>query len=189
MTAEEKDNPKSTNVFISYCRDDSGAAEILSKHLAKYYEEKGTKIFLDKPDIEFGDSWRDGIEQSIRKSNTFLILVSNAARSSEVCSTEWSAICERKWTEPNVRVIPILVDEAEIPAFLGNLRTLDGRDSNRLVACASKIADYPAVAADPVKFDSLPKELREGMKERLRALLNALPFQKPHPHNSPKAKS
>jgi hypothetical protein len=85
-------------------------------------------------------------------------------------------------------VIPILVDEAEIPAFLKNLRTLDGRDSSRLVECASQIADYPTVAPDAVKFDSLPKELREEVKERLRALLNALPDQEHCPSDSsPKA--
>jgi hypothetical protein len=176
-------------IFISYSRShDSDAANILRKNLAKYSQQTGAKIFSGDTVIEPGENWREKIETEIRSCNTFLVLVSNAARSSAVCSTEWSEICERKWTEPNVRVIPILVDEAEIPAFLKNLRTLDGRDSSRLVDCAFQIADYPAVAANAVKFESLPKETLEQLAERIRALLNALPDQQDcSSDSSPKA--
>jgi hypothetical protein len=168
---------KETNVFISYSAHDSDAANILMKHLPKYFEQTDIKVFVDDADLKPGENWREEMETAIGSCDTFLVLVSNAARNSAVCSTEWSAICERKWAEPSVRVIPILMDEAEIPAFLKNLRALDGRDRSRLLDCASQIADYPALAADAVKFDSLPNELREQLQERLRALLKALPGQ------------
>jgi len=183
--AKEKEKPESKyDVFISHSSHDSDAANILRKHLPKYFEQTDAKIFVDDADIKPGENWREEIETAVRSCDTFLVLVSNAARNSAVCSTEWSAICERKWAEPNVRVIPILVDEAEIPAFLKNLQTLDGRDRSKLLDCASQIADYPAVAADAVKFDTLPNELREQLQERLRALLKALPDQQHRPSDS-----
>jgi hypothetical protein len=184
MVMAKAEKKKDYDFFISYSARDSDAAKTLMKHLPKYFEQTDTNIFIDDVDIKPGENWREKIETAVRSCDTFVILISNAARNSEECSTEWSAICERKWTEPNVRVIPILVDEAEIPAFLKNLRTLDGRDASKLLDCASQIADYPAVAMDPVKFDSLPKEAREQLQQRLRALLKALPDQQHRPSDS-----
>jgi hypothetical protein len=166
--SEEKTSPES--IFISYSHRDADAADFL----AKICKRRGARIWIDDTKIKPGEFWQDKLETAVRSCDTFLVLVSDAALSSDRCSREWSAICERNWTNPRVRVIPILVDEAKVPAFLRNLRALDGRDRRRLQNCVKEIADYPAADPSAFKFDSLSKEAREDLTDRVRALLDAL---------------
>jgi TIR domain-containing protein len=150
ISTKGPDSPKS-RIFISYSSRDADTAD----RLAKLCEQLGAETWIDRDDIKPGENWRNKLEEAVQSCDTFLILVSSAALSnSEWCSREWSAICERNWTKPRVRVIPIRLDEAEVPAFLRHRRALDGHDRSKLVECVEEIADYPTVDPD-AKLDPL----------------------------------
>lgn len=167
---DQKSVSPKQHIFISYSRRDADAAD----SLAKLCSQTGAETWLDLSELRPSENWRQKLDEAIGRSNVFLVLVSSAAQSASPSqSREWSAICERKWTRPDIRVIPILLDESEIPTFLSGLEALDGSDKAKLAQCVEHIADYPAVRAVP-ELHTLSDEQRVEVAERFRELFAAL---------------
>ena len=119
-------------IFISYSRRDADAAQSLATLCAM----TGAETWLDRWKLRPGDQWAERLDEAIHRSNIILVLVSRAEKSdSSLRSRELSAICERKWAQGDVRVIPIRLDQCELPAFLSDLPALDGTTSAKLASC------------------------------------------------------
>lgn len=167
---EDKSASTKPRIFISHSRRDANAAQ----SLAKLCTETGAEIWLDRWEIHQGENWRERLDEAIRRANIFLVLVSSAAQSDRPWqSREWTAICERKWIRPDIRIIPIRLDESEVPAFLSGLEALDGTNNAKLARCVDHIADYPAVRSVP-GLHSPSDEQRKELEKRFRELLEAL---------------
>lgn len=166
---DQKPGPSKQRIFISYSSRDADAAH----SLARLCLRTGAETWADR-DLRSGVDWCEKIDEAIGRSNVFLVLVSNAKQlDSPWQSREWSAICERKWTRPDIQVIPILLDDVETPAFLRGLEALDGSNKTKLARCVDHIADYPSVRA-VTKSRSLSDEQRAEVQKRFRELLEAL---------------
>ena len=167
---DQKSASPKRRIFISYNRRDADAAQ----SLAKYCTKTGAETWLDRWEIRPGDNWQERIDEAIRHANIIIVLVSNAAQSGRPWqSREWSAICESKWIRPDIRIIPIRLDESELPAFLSGLEALDGSNKAKLARCVDYIADYPPVHSVPGQH-SWSDEQRKEVEKRFRELFEAI---------------
>jgi hypothetical protein len=97
-------------VFLSHSYADRKLAAMLRERL----EGKGLTVsLLDKEPGSAG--WRD-LEEAIRSAAAILLLVS--PKVDEPQRTTWRLALEAVWANPSKRLIPILVQDAELPAFV-----------------------------------------------------------------------
>lgn len=172
-----KDQHSTTpRVFISYSQSDAAFADALAKGLKRV----GIEPWCDTKEIAWGERWDQTLIDAIQRCNVFILVIGNAYSNS--VSKEWSAICERQWTEPDVQLIPILLDDAKMPAFVRRFRAVDGHNNNA-ARCAEVVARYtsPDGAARlekllPTKeldLDKLPKKELDELQKRLEDVLRA----------------
>ncbi|MAW95224.1 MULTISPECIES: toll/interleukin-1 receptor domain-containing protein [unclassified Leeuwenhoekiella] len=134
-------------IFFSYSRQDSDFVI----HLAQSLREAGAKVWLDQLDIQPGSRWDKSIEQALFKSSTLLVILSKASVESANVMDEVSFALEEK-----KRVVPILLEECDIPFRLRRLQFADftgnrNQALNTLIASlgledrvASKLSDTAA---------------------------------------------
>lgn len=110
-------------VFISYSHADREVAERIANSL----NDSGISVWWDQWDIQPGDSLITKIfEHGLSQATHFLILLSAASVSSSWVKEELSIATLRR-IEEMVRVIPVLVSDAEIPSALRSLFWVDLR--------------------------------------------------------------
>ncbi|RMA64284.1 toll/interleukin-1 receptor domain-containing protein [Ulvibacter antarcticus] len=106
----------SETIFFSYSRDDSEFVLNLAKNLRK----AGAGIWLDQLDIEAGTRWDSSIERALNKSNTLLVILSDTSVVSHNVLDEVSFALEE-----NKKVVPVLLEECDIPFRLRRLQYAD----------------------------------------------------------------
>jgi hypothetical protein len=155
MTASHDDVPENSGqanvprVFISYCSDDADTAATLSR----LCEQAGFDTWLDKRDLRPGDDWRAKIDEAVQKCNIFLLLISSATLRGEATSpVEWSSICERRWSGPDVILIPIRLDSVPLPPFLRKSHYLNAPDPAALSKCVNEIQNFSPDFSDTRGF-------------------------------------
>ncbi len=131
-----------TAIFISYRQDDSKAWAIaLRDELARAFGD--AQVFLDKDTLKAG-RWRAQIDQALRESRVVLVLIGprwlgsgdaqgqpRLQRPDDVHRQEVAQSLAR----PAVTVIPVLVDEAPMPAAAdlpADLRDLCNRQARKI---------------------------------------------------------
>ena len=105
-----------SNVFISYSTDAKPWAERLSESL----ERKGVSTWTDFKSIRPGQRWLSEIQRALDEATYFLIVVGPKNRIGEWQDREWQGALQHTWSDPQKRIIPVLVDDAAPPASLKN---------------------------------------------------------------------
>ena len=106
----------SITYFISYSRAD----EQFALELAKKLRTSGANVWIDQIDIQAGERWDRAIEDALEASDGLLILLSRTSVESDNVMDEVSYALEEKKD-----VIPILVEDCEIPFRLRRLQYID----------------------------------------------------------------
>ena len=101
-------------VFLSY----SSADKNLAAKLRRSLEEMGLSFNDPGENAQAGDSWRRQLEGAIRSSDAILLLLSSRQRGDEQQQLTWRMALEAVWANPAKRLIPILLHDAELPAFV-----------------------------------------------------------------------
>jgi DNA-binding MarR family transcriptional regulator len=115
--------PSGKKVFISHSHADREFAERFARALLS----KGQDVWLDKWEIGPGDSIIKKIfEEGLSEAAAFVIVLSNASVQSKWVREELSVATVRR-IEDLTRVIPILLEEVEIPTSLRTLHWVDMR--------------------------------------------------------------
>lgn len=167
--AEEQSDSRH-RVFISYLHADAEPASAL-RNLCK---QRGLDVWLDKSDLQVGENWKTALEAAVSKSDIFLILLSENLRSAQETPREWSSICERRWSSPDVRLVPVRLDAVEPPSFLRDTKYLDALDDQGLMRCAAEIERLSKLSG------TLAGDAKTGLTEkeetvaRFRRLLDAV---------------
>ena len=104
------------NVFISYSRKDSAAAEHLRAKLA----EQKFEAYLDTHDILPGEAWQDRLTQLIVSADTVVFLISPDSVSSSVCDWEVNE-AERL----GKRLLPVVIRDSGPEAVPQRLKRLN----------------------------------------------------------------
>lgn len=110
-------------VFISYSHSDSDFAERLATQLVRHR----TNVWLDKWEMRVGDSLLNRIQDAITDSSALLVILSPNSVKSEWCNKELNAGLIRELDEKRVIVLPLLIEDCEIPLFLKDKMYADFR--------------------------------------------------------------
>ena len=101
-------------IFISYSHEDKDFVDKLAVNLVKH----DAHVWVDTWELNVGDSILNRVQEAIQVSSALLIVLSKASVASEWCKKELNAGLMRELAEKKVIVLPVLVDDCEIPVFL-----------------------------------------------------------------------
>lgn len=110
-------------IFISYNHSDKNTAETLAKFLVKAKQN----VWIDKWELNAGDSLIERIENALGGADAILVLLSKDSIKSQWCRKELKSGLIRELEEKSVLVIPIVLDDCKIPLFLREKLCIDLR--------------------------------------------------------------
>ena len=113
------------SVFISYSSKDKEFVEKLSMKLV----ENKINVWLDKWEMQVGDSLIDKIQNGLEDSSFLLVVLSENSINSEWCKKELNSGLMKELDEKRVVVIPIKIDDCKIPVFLREKLYADFREN------------------------------------------------------------
>lgn len=112
-----------SNLFISYSHKDKLYVEQLAFDLST----SNLNIWLDKWEIQVGDSIIDKIEQGLSASDYLVIILSPHSVSSKWVKEELNAALFQQLNNQGIKVLPALIEDCELPLFLRNRSYADFR--------------------------------------------------------------
>ncbi len=102
--------------FFSYSRADS---QFVLK-VAKDLKQQGLNVWLDQMDIPPGSRWDAAVEEALTESECMLVVLSRSSVKSENVLDEVSFAIKK-----NKRVIPLLIDDCEVPFRIARFQQID----------------------------------------------------------------
>ena len=115
-------------VFISHSSRDKADATVLAAEL----RARGLSVWIDHERIKFGESIPTAIELGLSNSVCALVLVSSSFLSSKWCRAEYEPLLVREIDRDRLLVLPVLLDDCEIPVLLARKRYVDLRRSSHV---------------------------------------------------------
>lgn len=101
-------------IFISYSHADKTFVDKLALDLVSHQAH----VWVDTWELNVGDSILNRVQEAIQDSSALLIILSRASVASDWCKKELNAGLMRELAEKRVVVLPVLVEDCEIPVFL-----------------------------------------------------------------------
>jgi hypothetical protein len=101
-------------IFISYSHQDSDFAIKLASQLVQHKAH----VWIDKWELQVGDSIIARIQDAIENASALLVILSKASVESEWCKVELESGLHRELDEKRVVVLPVLLEDCDIPPFL-----------------------------------------------------------------------
>ncbi|HEY2738362.1 MAG TPA: toll/interleukin-1 receptor domain-containing protein, partial [Thermoanaerobaculia bacterium] len=99
-------------LFLSYSHADRKLAAELRKRLEA--ENLTVSSFGEDPGSASG--WHQALEEAIRAASAILLLINDRAKVDDPQRVAWRLALEAVWADPSKRLIPILLQDAELPA-------------------------------------------------------------------------
>lgn len=100
--------------FISYSHQDKDFVDRLAAELARQRRH----VWVDRWEIKVGQSLIQKVQDAITVSAGLIVVLSKASVASEWCKKELTSGLLRELEEKKVVVMPVLVEECQIPLFL-----------------------------------------------------------------------
>ena len=113
--------PKS--VFLSHSSRDNAFCERLALDLVGY----DVKVWYDEWEIKVGDSLREKIAAGIETQDQLAVVLSRASVQSDWVQKELNAALAKELEERQVVVLPLLIEDCDIPVFLRDKKWADFR--------------------------------------------------------------
>src|SRR6266851_4469201 len=113
------------DVFISYAHADAAWVRTLAGNL----HQAGLEVFYDEWRIEHGDLLVHKLDQGILTSRNGILVVSPASLSRPYVQAEYAAMMRRALAGKQ-RLIPVLLEDAELPPLLSTLVPVDFRNAD-----------------------------------------------------------
>lgn len=101
-------------IFISYSHQDEAFATRLAAQLVKHK----ARVWIDRWELHVGDSIIDRLQAAIQGASALIVVLSKASVESEWCKKERSSGLVRELEERRVVVLPVVIEDCEIPLFL-----------------------------------------------------------------------
>ena len=177
--------PDQWHVFISYRSVDRPWAMNLFDVLTQH----GYTAYIDQCALTPGSNLRTRLQEALGKSQSGVLIWSDATRDSEWVTKEWNTLDDLASTKPGFNFVPVVLDKSELPLFVRQRVYLDfssypdgpnGSDLMRLlhgiagkplsreaVDFALKVDDAARQAAEDVGaaiFNKDPDQLQELFK-------------------------
>jgi hypothetical protein len=100
-------------IFISYSHENKEFVDKLALQLV----DRNVYIWLDRWELNIGDSIVDKVQEAVDGASALLVILSKASVASEWCKRELSAGFLRELEENRVVVMPVLLEDCDIPLF------------------------------------------------------------------------
>jgi hypothetical protein len=107
-------SPSATEVFVSYSRRDLATAQ----RVFSYLEARGYSVRREAQ-INTGEVWSNSIQRSVDAAGAVVVLWSAASVSSDSVRVEAQLAADKG------KLIPVLIEPADIPHGFANLQSLD----------------------------------------------------------------
>jgi TIR domain len=143
-------------VFLSY----SHADKRLAIRLRRSLEASG--LSFSDPGEDVGTSWRQQVEKAIRSSDAVLLLLGSPQKADEPQQLTWRLVLEAVWADAAKPLIPILLHDAELPAFVRS-----GASGDRVEAIRIRDPKNPGPAVQAILRTlgcEPPEEAVSGLK-------------------------
>lgn len=129
-------------IFISHNWNDKPIARRLARDLSA----KGIGVWIDEAEIKLGDSLIAKIRDGIDKVDYLIVLLSKYSIESEWVKKEVEIAMNQEIEGKRVKVVPILLDNVDLPGFLkgklyGDLRSMD-QYNTLLSQIESRVRDF-----------------------------------------------
>jgi TIR domain-containing protein len=129
-------SPSATGVFICHSHEDKAFARKLAIALAG----NGFKVWLDEAEIRIGESLIGKIEAAIMEATHLVAVISGASVESRWCREELRMALSRQIQGKRIAVLPVVIDDCELPGFLQEKRYADFRNKRRFKESLSELA-------------------------------------------------
>lgn len=118
---------KTYDVFISY----SAVDREFTRRLASDLKDAGFRVWIDVWSLDIGDSFAEAINRAVRAARFMLIVMSPAYFQSQWTQQEWQYALASELQKKEVRLIPLLYRDCDIPEALRGKQWADFRDSSQ----------------------------------------------------------
>lgn len=118
MVSEDK-------VFISHSSKDKAFVRRLVGDL----KAESVSIWIDEVELKVGDSLHQAIERGIQKSSWLILVLSHNSVESPWFQQELNAAFALELSRQKVFILPVVIDECDIPLFLRDKVYADFRNS------------------------------------------------------------
>ena len=163
------------HVFVSYRSTDRRWAMSLVERL----DGAGLKVFIDQRELELGGQLGGQLEVALKRSRSAVVLVSKGWLESPWCRAEGEVLTKRAVEDKTFKLVPLRLDESELPPFLdsrfwadfnGTARA-EGEPLKRLLdtlvrGVGGPTADSPTARADAAQVQVVDKFVREIHREK-----------------------
>jgi len=129
--------PPSKRVFLSHSHKDKRFARLLARSLTR----RGIFVWLDEAEINIGDSLIDKLRLAIDEVDFVIAVISSFSVASEWVKKELDIAMNHEIKTKRIKVLPILIDDSNLPGFLegklfGDFRDIKSRAKSldRLIA-------------------------------------------------------
>ena len=112
--------PKHFDVFISYASEDKAFVRSIRNSLA----HRDLACWFDQEQIKAGQDWSKALQDAIKDSRLCLIVIGVHSQDKPWLSKEWAFIQAITWDQADLAVLPVLVDDADLPMFLRRWQSL-----------------------------------------------------------------
>tara|TARA_B100002003_G_C13786354_1_gene389075 strand:+ start:143 stop:589 length:447 start_codon:yes stop_codon:yes gene_type:complete len=104
-------------LFMSYSRQDRS----LVKPLVNLLRASGNEVFIDVEDLDYGENWKDQLDEAISRSSRFLLFWSKHSSRSDYVSAEWRTALDEK----ELPIVPVILDKTPLPLELVSFHGTD----------------------------------------------------------------
>jgi len=113
-------------IFLSHSSNDKKFVEQLAEDLSN----NGCRVWFDKWEIKIGDNIIDKINNGISESDYLALIISKSSIKSPWVNIEWTPMFIHAIEEKKAKILPILIDDCEIPLLLRPYKYADFRHPN-----------------------------------------------------------
>ncbi|HVW97445.1 MAG TPA: TIR domain-containing protein [Mucilaginibacter sp.] len=135
-------------IFISHSHQDRDFVDWLVREL----RQNGIDVWWDADELAIGDYIKNKIKEGILASSAFIIVLSEHSTKSAWVQFELNSALLYNATKNNIKIIPIKIDESNVPSDLNNYLYIDA-SRNRLVALEHLIRALYVPDKPTYKFD------------------------------------
>jgi hypothetical protein len=175
---------KAMKVFVTHSLENPGWGERLKSSL----EERGISVWSDAGDDRPDLTWTDKLEQAMRDVEAVVVLIDPRSKPDEKERRVWQVALGAVWSDPNKRMIPFLLRNAEAPGFArstvprdGSLPVIRAKDPKRdweravndLVALLRNEADMSRIEQIPAVTERDREEHRKAEAD-IRAYIESI---------------
>jgi len=162
------------NVFISYPPRDSELADTLVSELAAHgLTPSSTKLVTslssmtgEKPTPR--TSWQQEVEHAIKSADAVIVIIGPKGEPDRQQQFEWRVALESEWENSEKRLIPVFLQNAELPSFLSNKQGLRVKNPRREWDRAVKTLICLLKDEEPQSREFLSTEEEDPAKRRER---------------------